>query len=125
MCCPVPGLDRGKDAGDLLRLDHGKLGRVLPVVVGQIRQHAPGHGPDARLQKDMGRRTDPSLRQLLHSFPRQGGVALDDPARHVLIARPAGVLDQQPPLFLRLLRGIPHSIVIGQRQDGGLDCAHI
>ena len=55
--------------------------------------------------------------QLLYRFHEHSGIALYNSGRNLLIALPGGILDQDPAVFLRLLTGKTHGVIIGHAGD--------
>ena len=65
----------------------------------------------------MGGHLSAQVLQLLEQLPGDGGVALHDPGGDLLVARPGGILHQDPAVLLPHPVGQPHRVVIVQVGD--------
>ena len=77
-----------------------------------------GQRPDSRRDRHQGGTGRPGVRELLVDLGEQGRVTVDDPAGHLLVTRPSGVLHEFGVRFAGCLGGEPDRIVIG---SGDLD----
>ena len=110
------GQDASGRAG--LRRQQRGPGRTRPAPV--VGDTGLSQRPDARRDHHQGRAGRPGRRELLVDLGEQGRVAVDDPAWHLLVAGPAGVLDEFGLRFAGRLGSEPYRVVIAPGDLGDL-----